>query len=200
MITFDCKQGEVEWQQARVGIPTSSNFDKIITTKGEPSKQRIKYLYTLVGELLLGKKEETFQSDAMKRGVETEAEARSFYEITRGVEVAQVGICYPDEKKRWASSPDGLVGDDGLVEIKSPILSTHISYLLNGGLDAEYFQQLQGQLAVTNRKWVDILSYYPGLKPLIVRVEPDKAFQKALAKELELFCDELLTVVKKLRG
>ena len=200
MITLDCKQGEAEWKSARVGIPTSSNFDKIVTMKGEPSKQSIKYLYTLAGERFIGKKEESFQSLAMQKGIETESEARMFYEITSGIDVVQVGICYKDKRKLFASSPDGLVGDNGLLEIKAPLLSTHVSYLIDGGLVEDYHQQLQGQLFVTGRKWVDIISYYPSMKPLIIRVTPDEKFQKALAVELLKFCNELETITERIKS
>ena len=200
MIVLDCNQGESEWLSARVGIPTSSNFDKIITTKGERSKQYLKYLYTLAGERFIGKKEDTFQSLAMQKGIETEAEARAFYELTNGVEVIQCGICYSDDKKLWASSPDGLVGKDGLVEVKCPLLSTQVYYIVEGGLVEDYYQQLQGQLFVTGRKWVDIISYYPAMRPVIIRITPDPKFQKALAVELEVFVKRLDEITAKLKG
>ena len=199
MITENIAQGSIEWLKARAGIPTSSNFDKIITTAGKPSKQREKYLFTLVAEKITGVKEETYQNSIMRRGVELEDEARNMYSLITGNEVEQVGICYSDEKKLWASSPDGLIGEDGLVEIKVPLAYTHIGYLFANELPSDYVQQLQGQLLVTGRKWVDFFSYYPGLKPLIIRVKPDEKFLKALRIELEVFVKELDEVTKKIR-
>jgi hypothetical protein len=200
MIILECTQGTPEWQSARVGIPTASNFDLIITQKGEPSKQRQKYLYTLAGERIIGAKEETYQNTAMQRGTLMEPEARALYELIRGVEVKQVGICYPDEKKLYAASPDGLVGDSGLVEIKCPMLATIVAYHIEGKLVSEYFQQLQGQLLVTGREWVDIMGYYPAIKPIITRVYKDEKYLPMLAAALEQFCIELDITTEKLRG
>lgn len=198
MKIVNCEQGSPEWFLARCGIPTASNFDKIVDGSGAPSKQRKKYLYQLAGERVIGKAEETYQNAAMQRGTEMEGEARSFYEMTTGQGVAQVGFCVVDSGI-YGASPDGLVWDDGGIEIKCPMLSTHISYLIGKKLPADYFQQVQGGLLVTERKWTDFISYYPGLNPLVVRVEPDPDFQAKLKTELEAFCAELEEVVKKLK-
>lgn len=189
-------QGTPEWFAARCGIPTSSNFDKIITSKGVTSKQRDKYLYTVAGESIIGKAEETYKNDIMLRGQVMEEEARQAYELVTGNEVTQVGLC---THKGAGASPDGLVGDDGTLEIKCPTIGVHISYLLKGTLPTDYFHQVQGQLFVTERKWADFVSYYPGLKTLIVRVERDESFIARLAFELNIFCKELETIVKKIK-
>lgn len=198
MIALEIEQGTEEWKKARLGIPTASNFDSIVTTKGDPSKQAQKYLYRLAGERVSGVGEETYQNAAMARGIELEAEARAFYELTHEVTVKQVGICYPDEKKRFSCSPDGLVGEAGLIEIKCPLIATHVGYLLDCTLPMDYWQQVQGQLLVTGREWCDFISYYPGLKPLIVRVERDNAFIFKLLEALNAFCKELDSVVKRI--
>ena len=136
MKIIECVQGSEEWFKARAGVPTSSNFNKIVILSGKKSTQREKYLYQLVGERLLGMPEESsFQNLAMLRGKEMEAEARQFYEIISGTEVKEVGLCLSNG---YGASPYGLGGDDGLLEIKCPILSTHISYLLNGKMPSEY--------------------------------------------------------------
>jgi len=199
MIVHEASQGTAEWLAARCGIPSASNFDKIITTKGEPSKQAQKYMWQLAGERVTGKPEESYMSAAMQRGVEMEAEARAYYNLINDVEIEQVGVCFPDDKRICAASPDGLVGKDGLVEIKCPVIYTHVGYLLNGGLVEEYFQQVQGGLYVTGRKWTDVISYFPGLRPLVIRVERDEAFIRKLAIELELFAKQLDTVTEKIR-
>ena len=199
MKILDHIQGSEEWFAARCGIPTSSNFDKILTTKGVVSKQREKYLYRLAGEKITGKSEETYRNDAMLRGQEMEAEARALYELMTGSKVEQVGLCITEEPTVYGASPDGLVGKDGLLEIKSPLISTHVGYLLNKELPMDYYQQLQGQLLVTGRKWVDFFSYYPAMKPLLIRVEPDKVFLKALKVELEIFAKELDELVEKIK-
>ena len=192
-------QGTDEWKNCRLGIPTSSNFEKLITTKGETSKQRYKYLYRLAGEKVSGNAEETYQNGAMQRGIELEDEARQMYQIVNGEEVEQVGFCLEDGEK-YGCSPDGLVGKDGGIEIKCPSMAVHVGYLIDNKLPSEYFQQTQGQLLVTGRKWWDFISYYPGIKPLIVRVKQDKEFHKALNAELKAFCDLLEETINKIRS
>src|SRR3990167_1940015 len=194
MITIECRQGDDIWHKSRCGIPTASNFDLILTSKGKPSKSRKKYLYRLAGERILGIPEESYQNIAMIQGTEMESEARNFYEIVNGVEVAQVGFCLVDG---FGSSPDGLVGEKGGLEIKCPTLAAHVEYLLDNIFPISYFQQVQGNLLVTGREWWDFCSYYPGMKPLIIRVERDEKFLKALKIELEIFVSELEETVKK---
>lgn len=199
MITLDVEQNTVEWQEARRGLPTASGFDKILTTKGEPSKQSEKYAQRLAAERVSGIIEDSYKNGYMDRGHALEDEARSFYEMYYDCAVQKVGLCYKDKKKLFACSPDGLVGEDGLLEIKCPISSTHVNYLMNGKLLEDYFQQVQGQLFVTGRKWCDLMSYYPGLKPLIVRVERDEAFLKNLEDKLKAFCalvENISTAIK----
>jgi len=198
MIILNMLQGSDEWFKIRTGLPTSSNFDKIVTTDGKPSKQREKYLYTLAGEKVSGIKEDTFQSFAMQKGIEKELEARNYYKMLYDVEVQEVGFCLADNGL-YGCSPDGLIGDDGGVEIKAPLIHTHVSYLLKGKLLEDYYQQAQGSLFVTGRKWWDIMSYYASLRPVIIRVLPDKTFLKALEVELILFCDELEKITSKIK-
>ena len=198
MISLQIEQGSPEWFSAKAGKPSASSFDKIITTKGEPSKSAQKYMFQLAGEAIAGLKEETYQNATMQRGIELEEEARQFYEMVKDCKVEQIGLCYPNDKKRYLCSPDGLVGKDGLIEIKCPLIATQVGYLLDNVLPTEYFQQVQGQLLVTGRKWCDFVSYYPGLKPLIVRITPEKEFIKKLEAELEKFCVELETTIRKI--
>lgn len=195
MQILDCVQGSDEWFAARIGIPTASNFDKIITTKGEPSKQALKYMYKLAAEKASGQKEDGYQSDDMARGVELENYARSAYEFAMDVNVVQVGFCLADG---YGASPDGMIGDEGLVEIKCPKPSTHVEYLESGKLPTTYFQQVQGQLLVTERKWCDFVSYCPGLKPLIIRVDRNDDFINKLKAELEAFNEKLNALVQRI--
>lgn len=199
MRTFDVIQGSEEWLQLRAGVPTASNFDKLITSKGEASKQAQKYLYELAVEKISGQHMETYKSAAMQRGNDLEDEARQAYQIITGNEVVISGFCMMDDID-VGCSVDGMVGNDGLVEIKVPLPATHVEYLLDGQLPTTYFQQVQGQLLVTGRKWCDFMSYYPGVKPLIVRVYPDKEFQIRLKSALVAFCrrlDELINKIKQ---
>ena len=199
MIVLDIQQGTEQWLAAKCGIPSASDFDRIITSSGEPSKQRTKYMHQLAGEVVTGCKEVSYKSADMTRGSEMEAEARYLYELMTDASVYQIGLCYKDEKKLFSCSPDGIVGDNGLIEIKCPTIAVHVGYLVENKLPTEYFQQVQGQLYVTGREWVDFMSYYPTLKPLIVRVKRDEKFIAALDAELKRFCAELEAVVEKIK-
>ena len=195
---FTWEQYSPEWYKIRAGIPTASEFDCIITAKGEPSKQREKYLYRLAGERITKTSEETYQNEAMLRGKEREDEARKYYTFTRKIKVTQVGFCL-QEKPGYGCSPDGICGKPGILEVKCPLISTHVKYLLENKLPIEYFVQTQGQLLVTEKDWLDFVSYFPNLRPLIIRVKPDKSFQYKLKKELEKFCADLDRLVKKIK-
>lgn len=197
MKIIDCEQCSPEWFKARAGIPTSSEFSSIITTRGEQSKSRTKYMYRLAGERLGGIVEEGYQSYAMMRGKEKEGEAKSFYEFTREP-IQSVGFCVSD-CGRFGASTDGLIGEKGVFELKCPIMETQIEYLLGSKeIPTAYYQQTQGELFITGREWVEFFSYYPGLPPFIVREEPDQVFQRLLKRELDIFCEELDKLVKKL--
>ena len=198
MRIIDCVQGSDEWLGARAGIPTASNFDMIVTSKGDRSKSLEKYLYALAGERLIGRSDEKYSNAIMQRGVELEAEARQLYEIITDQTVEQVGLCLSDGPIIYGASPDGLVGEDGLLEIKCPKLSTHVGYLLKGVVPIEYIPQVQGQMLVTGRKWCEFLSYYPGISPFIIRVERDDRFLMRLSAELQTLHIELEATVIKL--
>ena len=190
------EQGTQEWLDERCGIPTSSNFSQIITTKGIRSKTRDKYLYKAAGEKILGYAEETYKNAAMIRGTELEEEARNAYELITGNDVTQVGLCTENGS---GASPDGFVGDCGLLEIKCPSIAVHVSYLIQNKAPSDYFQQMQGQLLITGRKWVDFCSYFPGLKTLIIRIERNEEFLKKLKEELTSFNKDLEEVTKKIK-
>lgn len=198
MIILDHEQGTDEWKSSRLGRPTASNFSNIVTTTGYPSKQQKKYMYKLAGEKVSGNSEDIFQNSAMLRGIELEPEARDFYSIVKGVDVKQVGLCL-DDNEQFGASPDGLVGDDGLLEIKCPTMPVHVEYLLNNSLPTAYFQQVQGQMLVTGRKWCDFLSYSSGIRPLLIRVDRDEDFIKKLHIELIVFCKQLDEVINKIK-
>ena len=199
MKIIDCEQNSPEWFQARCGIPTASNFGLILTTKGEPSKQAIKYAYRLAGERITGKQEDTYQNGAMLRGQEMEDEARKLYQVLTEEEVQKVGFCVTTGKVKYGASPDSLVGEKGGLEIKCPIMSTHVSYLLDGTLPTDYIQQVQGNLLVTGREWWDFMSYYPAMKPFVIRVKRDEAFLKLLDEELKSFCKIVDETTEKIK-
>lgn len=171
MLVINCLQGSDEWAKCRLGIPTASEFGKIITpSKLEPSKQADTYINKLVAEWLRGKPDESFQSDWMKRGIEVEEEARDFYSFHTDVEVRQVGFCMV-ETRMYGCSPDGLVENDfpGGLEVKCPSPGVHVGYLLANKVPTEYRLQILGSILITGYEWWDFISYHPDMKPVIVR-------------------------------
>ena len=199
MIIINCEQNSEEWFQKKLGKPSASNASKIITNEGKPSKQRIGYLYELVAEIITNQNIEGYQNNNMLMGKEREDESRACYELINNVEVEQVGVVYKDKKKEFLCSPDGIVNRKYGLELKNVLPKTQIKYLLDNKLPSEYFSQIQFSLYVTGFEFWDFFSYYPGIKPLIVRVEPDKEFQKKLRIELEVFCMELEDITNKLK-
>lgn len=191
MITLDVEQGSPEWFAARCGIPSASVFDKILTTKGDLSKSATKLMYQLAGERITGEKEEGYTNGAMQRGIELEPEARALFELITGKEVAEVGICYHDERKDRSCSPDGLPDENEGLEIKCPSLAVHVEYLLGKKLPMAYFQQVQGSLYVTGLERWHFFSYYPGIKPFHIVVERDEIWIAKLGKALDDFVAEL---------
>lgn len=199
MIVIEGDQRTEAWTEHRLGHPTVSQFDRIVTTKGEPSKQRQAYLYQLASERITGRKEEGYKSAAMEAGTEMEPEARALYELLNDVEVRQVAICYKDESRTVSGSPDGLVEPDGGVEIKCVLPKTQAYYIHKGKLPTDYFQQVHGYLYITDRKWWDFFSMAPDMPPFQIRVERDEKFLEALHKELERFNQELDEITDKIR-
>lgn len=190
MQIIDVKQGSEAWLAARVGIPTASGFDQIITpAKLERSKSRGPYLARLFAEGWLGQPLDDAHSPYMDRGTELEGEAIARYEFDTDCVVRRVGFVLTDDGTAGCS-PDGLVGDDGLVEVKVPGAATHAEYLLYGFGDA-YRLQRQGQLWVTGRKWVEMWSYSPVMPPVRERHERDEKVMAALDREIPAFCEEL---------
>ena len=199
IIIDDITQGTPEWFAAKAGSVGASNIDKIITTKGEPSKQRTEYMMQLAGERLTGTCEETFQSIHMANGIEREASARALFEMVHEVECRQVGLVYKDEKKDAHCSPDSLIDPTSGLEIKNPMMKTQVKYLLSGKLPTDYFGQVQMSLYVTERETWWFMSNYAGLPPLIIECHRDEAFLAKLESELKAFNQELEEMVRKLR-
>lgn len=199
MITLDVKQGSPEWLKARLGIPTASQFSRIITATGKLSSSSAAdgYMHELLAESLLGEPADSFNSSFMQRGSEQEQQAIRSYEFQNEVDVETVGFCLRDDK-RAGCSPDGLVGLDGGLEIKCPAAKTHIGHLL-GSPDKAYKIQVQGNLWITEREWWDIFSFNPFMAPAIVRCNRDEAFIKLMADALNTFLDKLDVAKTKLK-
>ena len=181
MIKLNVIQGSREWLDARVGIPTGSQFDKILTqVTMKASKQAEDYLNNLVAEYLIGEPLESVMTPFMARGLELEDEASDYYEFQTGTEPETIGFCLRDDRL-VGCSPDRLVGNDGGLEIKCPAPGTHIGYLRNNDkLRDKYRAQVQGFLWITGRKWCDLLSYHPTIHSLILRCERDTEFIDAV--------------------
>jgi len=187
-----------DWFRAKAGVPGASSFSKIITASGKPSVSANDYIFQLAGEKILGRIEDGYVSFAMQQGIDREAEARRFYELVNGVEIRQVALVYKSEARSVACSPDGLMHGKGL-EIKCPLLKTHVKYLLyNDAFKTEYFIQVQGSLWVCGFDTWDLMSYSPGLPPLILTMERDENFISKLEFEMVKFLKELDRVYKEL--
>lgn len=180
MIIVDCQQGSPEWLISRLGIPTASEFDKILTPTGKLSTSADGYMYRLLGEWISGKPAEQYISKWMERGTEVEAQARDFYSFKTDADVQQVGFIYKDESKLAGCSPDGIVSTSIGLEIKSPLASTHVRYLLKGEVPTEYQAQIQGSLWITGFEFWDFLSYHPDMPSVIIRVGRDEKYIQSL--------------------
>lgn len=201
---LDIEQGSDEWFKVRLGKVTASRVaDVIARTKSGPAASRANYAAQLVTERLTGVPTETFTNAAMQWGTDMEPEARSTYEFYQAVQVDQIGfVPHPDIGDAGAS-PDGLVGDDGLVEIKCPSTATHIETLLGRTVPAKYVTQMMWQMACTGRKWTDFVSYDPrmpeSMRFFCVRVERDDETIHGLEKEVVAFLAEVRSTVDALR-
>lgn len=177
------EQGSPEWLQERIGLITASKVDKLITPSGKASTSAKGYIDEIVSEMLMGRAEETFQSAAMLRGKELEPEARAWVELQQDYDVQQVGLGIIDDLRAGAS-PDGLIGDDGGLEIKCPTPKIHTSYLREGKMPDAYIPQVQMNIWLWSRDWWDFCSYHPEMPKLLVRVERDQKFIAAMVTEI----------------
>lgn len=197
IIVTDISQRSPEWFSAICGNCGASGIDKIITTKGEPSKQRTEYMMTLAAERITGKQEVGYLTQAMQNGIDREAEARQLFELAQGVSVQEVGLVYTDDKSCHCS-PDGLVGDNSGLEIKAPLSKTVIKYILDNKIPSDYLCQLQFSLYVTGRESWWFCAYYPGIRPFIIEAHRDEAWITKCDALLKEFNQELDEMVKRL--
>lgn len=194
-----CEQGTDEWRLARLGIPTASEFSTVMAKGrgGGESVTRRKYMLTLIGERLTGEiAPEGYSNAHMERGKVMEQEARDAYAFLQDVEPAQVGFI---KNELAGASPDSLVGDAGLLEIKTKLPHLQLDVLLRDELPSEHVAQVQGQLWVSGREWVDFVSYWPKLRPFVKRVYRDEAYIAGLKIAVEDFTSEMLTLMEKFK-
>jgi putative phage-type endonuclease len=190
------EQGSDEWFAARIGKVTASRVaDVIAKTKTGFSTSRDNYMAQLVCERLTGQKGESFTNAAMQWGTETEPLARLSYEVAQNVLVDEVGFVPHPSIIMAGASPDGLVGDDGLLEIKCPNTATHIETLLSQTVPGKYNTQMQFQMACTGRSWCDFVSFdnrLPAeLQLFVKRVPRDNMYIRLMEEEIVKFLNEL---------
>lgn len=196
------EQRTEEWFKARCGKVTASRVADIIArTKTGYSTSRMNYMAELLTERLTGLPFEGFKSSAMQWGIDNEASARDAYAFRSNADVTEVGFVTHPSISDSGASPDGLVGDDGLVEIKCPNTATHVETLL-GGFAGKYNVQMQWQMACTERKWCDFVSFDPRLPAklqlFVYRVHRDDALIRELESAVTEFLGELDHKVKAL--
>ena len=208
MIVLDHEQGSDEWHAARLGIPTASEFARIITASGKPSAQQTAYIGELLFERQFGIAKDRYNPDDPSEpyddgfkgsrwvalGKANEAQAREVYAFETGAEFASVGLCLTDDR-RCGASPDVLVGPNGQGELKCPAPWTHLGYVAEDVMPRDHHVQVQSQLWVTGRDWSDFVSFSdevdPALRMFRVRVSPEPGFQGALDKIVPEFLAKL---------
>jgi len=183
MIILNDEQGSPEWLASRLGRPSASMFSNLITTSGKPSSSAKKYIAEMVAERLTGRSKPFYTNDHMERGNFLEPEAREAYEFITDLEVVETGFILHDSEE-FGCSPDGLVANDGGLEIKCPSDGVHAGYLIDGKVPTKYYQQVQGCMWVTGRDWWDFMSYHPEMPHLLVRMERNEEFIEAMATEV----------------
>lgn len=198
MKIFDCEQGSEEWFRVRAGMPTASEFATVMASGrgGGESKTRRTYMLKLAGEIITGEPMENYTNNHMERGKVMEAEARDLYCFTTDCDLQRVGFIVNGPK---GCSPDSLVGNAGMVEIKTQLPHLLIDTLLKGDFPPEHKTQCQGGLWVAEREWIDISIYWPRLPLFIKRAYRDEAYIAQLAKTVDQFNDELADVVERIR-
>lgn len=206
MKVIDFPQGSADWLQARAGKVTASRMSDVLATikTGEAAARR-DYRAQLVAEILTGKPQDDGYINAeMQWGLEQEPMARNTYEIASGMLVDQVGFVLHPMIERAGASPDGLIGEDGVLEIKCPKTATHLQYLLDGAVPSKYQPQMMWQMACTGRAFAEFVSYDPRLPEKLrlfhCRLERDDARIKDMEREVIAMLvdvDRMLETVKR---
>jgi len=207
-------QGTPEWKEARLGKFTASRFAEPMTqpkTKaareaGELSQTARSYMLEVLAEQLTRQEKDTYTTKAMKWGINNEPDARDVYEARTGLEVTEVGFVTHPEEPMIGGSPDGLVGEDGGIEIKCPFNSSvHLEYMLGGVLPKAHVPQVQGLMWITGRRWWDFVSFDPRIPPKLglalwrLRVERDEEYIEDLERAVFAFRDKLQETLCRLK-
>ena len=196
----DVVQGEKEWFDLRCGVVTASKFSTVMA-KGRgsyPSKTRQTYMLELAGEIVTGTVQESYGNAHMARGNQMEPEARELYEMASGNGVKEVGFIKSLDTIGY--SPDGMIGDDGLLEIKTKLPHLQIALLLSDKFPSEHRHQCQGGMWVSGREWIDFVSYWPGLPLFVKRVHRDEAFILEIEAAVYKFIQDLGVTVDRVKA
>lgn len=200
LVVYDIEQGTDEWYEARRGKVTSSELAPIMA-QSEDRAGRTKLLDSLVAEIITGEPRKTFSNRSMERGKEMEPEIIDWYARTRFVDVTHAGFIWnPAVNAGW--SPDGLVGDDGAIEVKSTEPHLMVALLKKGTFPTEHRAQVHGgALWVGRRQWVDLIVYaHPKLPKFVARVTPDSVYHRQMADAVETFNWDLEQLVKRIKA
>lgn len=200
MIIHSMEQGTEEWFRVRAGIPTASEFGRLVTPTGKPSKSIDGYAADLAAEVIVGIEEGWEGNEHTQRGHDGEDPARTWYEFMTDQTIEQVGFVTTDDGL-YGCSPDGMVGK-GAVEIKSKKASIHLKAIAHikktGQVLPEHKAQIQGVIMIAERAWCDLILYHEKIPPFSFREEPDKKYQKMLRDQLRLVIemrDELVNSI-----
>ena len=199
MNIIECQQGSPEWYRARMGLPTASEFATILAKGrgGGERKTRRTYMLKLAGEILTGDPMENYTNAHMERGKIMEDEARNLYCFLRDADPNRVGFIVNGPK---GCSPDSLIGENGMLEIKTQLPHLLIDTHLSDDFPSEHKAQCQGALWVAEREWIDIAIYWPKLPLFIKRAFRDEQYIADLAGAVEVFNHELAEIVAKVKS
>lgn len=197
MEIIDCDQNSPEWFAARLGIPTASKFATVMAKgkSGGASLTRSKYMRELAAEIITGQPTESYRNEYMERGHAQEADARETYSFMHECELELVGFIRNGQK---GASPDSLVGNNGLLEIKTKKADLIIECIQRGpdNPPPEHIAQCQGQLLVAEREWLDLVCYSPSMPLVVYRINRDDKYIKTLSEEVDRFNEELQQLVE----
>jgi hypothetical protein len=194
-IFADIEQGTDAWRQTRCGLPTASAFSMILA-KGQ-GKTRRSYLNRLAAEIITGEPLESFSNQSMARGNAMEGEARDYFSFLMDIEPRQIGFI---RNGRKGCSPDSLIGNDALLEIKTQRGDLLIETLMKDEFPPEHKAQVQGQLWIADREFCHLIVYWPGMPPFIKRAHRDEAYIAELSAAVDQFNDELDAVVERINA
>lgn len=198
LTVYDCEQGSEDWFRARMGIPTASEFGTVLAPRaGSEGKMRRTYLHKLAGEIITGEPMERYGNAHMDRGHEMEAGARSLYAFMSDADPTQIGFLRNGQK---GCSPDSLIGDAGMLEIKTKLPHLLIDCILKDDFPAEHKAQCQGALWVAEREWVDIAVYWPRMPLFVKRAYRDEEYISKLSDAIDAFNADLAAVVDRIKA